>query len=360
MSLPFTPDMWISLALLAMLVALVVGMMWTRSLLTAIMLMSAYSLVGALWFLEMDAPDVAFTEAVVGAGVSTVLMLGAILLARARDKTHDWKQAVAPGAVVLLAGAALVRVALGLPGLGDPFSPANASLGRLYMQRADGDIGVPNVVSAVLASYRGFDTLGETGVIYAAGIGVALMLGFGERALADMPAAQRAAALHDVAEGNHQVVLRIGVKLLIPLITLYAFYVQFHGDLGPGGGFQAGVILAVAVILHALVFGLSATIEALPAPLVRGVAALGVLVYAGVGILCVVNGGAFLEYDQLLPKGFEPEAADGVHAHLGQHVGIIAIEAGVMLTVAATMVAFFYGFAGRAPDLTQDEEKEEL
>jgi multicomponent Na+:H+ antiporter subunit B len=360
MSIPFTADMWVSLALLAMLVTLVFGVIRTKSLLTAILLMSAYSLVAALWFLVMDAPDVAFTEAVVGAGVSTVVMLGAILLARKRNEGRNWKRAIAPGAGVLVAGAALGYVVLSLPGLGDPFSPANGYLGRLYMKQAAGDIGLANAVSAVLASYRGFDTLGETAVIYAAGIGVALMLGFGERALADMPPMARAPALQGAAESDHHVVLRVGVKLLIPMITLYAFYVQFHGDLGPGGGFQAGVILAVAVILHALVFGLGETMEALPAPFVRGVAALGVLVYASVGVACVVNGGTFLDYDHLFPAGFEAGTADSAHSHLGQHVGILGIEAGVMLTVAATMVAFFYGFAGRAPDLAQEVTGEEL
>ena len=151
-------------------------------------------------------------------------------------------------------------------------------------------------MTAVLASYRGFDTLGETTVIFAAGIGVALMLGFGPRASLPPP---------PDAMGDHHVVLRVTAKLLIPLIALYALYVQFHGDLGAGGGFQAGVILAVAVILHALVFGLRETMAAVPPKLARSVAALGVLLYAGVGVVCIVNGGGFLDYDHLFPPQVE-------------------------------------------------------
>jgi multicomponent Na+:H+ antiporter subunit B len=130
--------------------------------------------------------------------------------------------------------------------------------------------------------------------------------------------------------------------------------VQFHGDLGPGGGFQAGVILAVAVILHALVFGLRETMVAVRPGVARGAAAIGVLLYAGVGLICVLNGGAFLDYDHLFPPGIEAQIppwllGDPDHPHhWGQHFGILLIELGVLCTVAATMITLFYGFAGRA------------
>jgi multicomponent Na+:H+ antiporter subunit B len=346
--------MWASLVLLTMLVAVMVGVMRSASTMTAIILMSAYSLVAALWFLLMDAPDVAFTEAVVGAGVSTVVLLGAALLTRTRSAKRSMREDIARGwpaaLAVLVAGGVLVYASAGLPGLGDPTSPANTHVGRAYLERTGAEIGVPNVVTAVLASYRGFDTLGETAVIFAAAIGVALMLGFGERALADLPSAMRSPQMEALAESDHHVVLRTTTKLLIPVITLYAFYVQFHGDLGPGGGFQAGVILSVAVILHALVFGLADTMEALPAGVVRGAAAFGVLAYAGVGFMTIVNGGGFLDYAHFFPPGFE-EREFGAHSHWGQHLGILAVESGVMLTVAATMCSILYGFAGRAPDL---------
>jgi multicomponent Na+:H+ antiporter subunit B len=235
---------------------------------------------------------------------------------------------------------------LGLPDIGDPASPANAHVGRAYLEATSHDIGIPNVVTAVLASYRGFDTLGETTVIFAAGIGVALMLGFGPRASHAPPPA---------AMGDHHVVLRVTAKLLIPLIALYAFYVQFHGDLGAGGGFQAGVILAVAIILHGLVFGLRETMAAISPRLMRTIASLGVLIYAGVGIVCIINGGDFLDYDHLFPPEIEAQIPawllGGGHGHhWGQHFGIMLIELGVLLTVAATMVTIFFGFAGRAAE----------
>ena len=132
------------------------------------------------------------------------------------------------------------------------------------------------------------------------------------------------------------IVLRVVAKLLIPFITLFALYVQFHGDFGPGGGFQAGVILAASVIFHALIFGLPATRRIVPERLVETAVAAGVLIYAGVGVAGLLLGGNYLDYFVL--------ARDPVH---GQHRGILLVEAGVCVTVAGVMLMIFYMFAGR-------------
>jgi multicomponent Na+:H+ antiporter subunit B len=346
----FDANLALNLILLVMMIVVAAAVARTRSLLAAILLMGVYSLLSAVWFVVMDAVDVAFTEAVVGAGISTIILLGAILLAKGEAEKPNWRKLIAPALVCVAVGGVMIYAALSLPDFGDATSPANTHVGRAYLERSAREIGTPNVVTAVLASYRGFDTLGEAIVIFAAGIGVAIMLGFGERAATAAPQPLD-------PTGDHNVVLRVGAKLLIPLIALFAFYVQFHGDLGPGGGFQAGVILSLTVILHALVFGLRETMRAVKPGFARGVASLGILVYAGVGVISISNGGAFLDYDFL----FAPEEAaqippgllgDPEHPHnWGQHFGILFIELGVLLTVAATMVTIFYGFAGRAADL---------
>lgn len=337
----------INFALLAMLLALFVAIARIRSLMASILLMGVYSLVTAIWLVVMDAPDVAFTEAVVGAGVSTLLLLGAILLTRSEAERGPPRHMIWPGLAAIAAAGLLIYAAASLPEFGDPSSPPNGYVGKLYLQQAHAATGIPNVVTAVLASYRGFDTLGETTVIFAGGVGVALLLGFGERSAAEAP---------PVLEGEHHVVLSVAAKLLIPVMALYAFYVQFHGDLGPGGGFQAGVILGVAVILHALVFGLQDTMRAITPGAVRAVASLGVLVYAGIGLWTVINGGAFLDYGHLFPLEVEaniPESlVRGTH-NWGQLFGVLGVETGVFLTVAATMITLFYGFAGRSPDAPQ-------
>jgi multicomponent Na+:H+ antiporter subunit B len=349
-SLPTDLDvgLTVDIALLAMILVLVIAIARTPSLLAAVLLMGIYSLVVAVWFVALDAPDVAFTEAAVGAGISTLILLGGILLSRGETAQTSWRRTIFPALMAVATGALLVYAAFDLPSFGDPTSAANAYVGRLYLEETPHEIGPPNVVTAVLASYRGFDTLGATVVIFAGGIGVALMLGFGEMAFSTQSSRPPG------TEGDHHVVLRVAAKLMIPVIALYAFYVQFHGDLGPGGGFQAGVLLAVAVILHALVFGLHDTMMAVRPGVVRAGAALGVLVYAGVGVVTLANGGNFLDYDYLFTHAFEEMIPHwllepGEH-HWGQHFGIMFVELGVLLTVAATMVTIFYGFAGRSAD----------
>ncbi len=132
------------------------------------------------------------------------------------------------------------------------------------------------------------------------------------------------------------VILRVVSKFLIPVIMLFALYVQFHGELGPGGAFQAGVIMASAFILHMLVFGLETTRRIVPVSWLRACAAAGALLYGGVGVAGLLLGGNYLEYNVL--------AADPV---AGQHVGIILIELGVGLTVASTMTLLIFTFAER-------------
>jgi multicomponent Na+:H+ antiporter subunit B len=131
-------------------------------------------------------------------------------------------------------------------------------------------------------------------------------------------------------------ILRIATKLLLPFMLLFALYVQFHGDYGPGGGFQAGVISAAMIILYALIFGLDAAQLVVPKRVTEFMVPLGVLIYAGTGFAGIVMGGRFLDYS--------PFGHDAVHAH---EWGIFLVEFGVLVTVAGTMTAIFYAFAGR-------------
>ena len=131
-------------------------------------------------------------------------------------------------------------------------------------------------------------------------------------------------------------VLRVVGKLLIPFMLLFALYVQFHGDFGPGGGFQAGVIGAAVIVFYALIYGLPAARRLVPDAVVELMVGLGVLLYAGVGIAGIVLGGNYLDYFVL---GGDPVA--------GQLRGIFLIEAGVAITVSGVMLKIFYMFAGR-------------
>ena len=171
----------VNVALLSMLFVVAIAIARLRSLFAIVMLTGVYSLLSATWFVALDAVDVAFTEAAVGAGISTALMLGAMLLtARTAKAERKWAR-IGPLAVVIVTGAVLIYATVDLPAFGSATSAANSYVGAQYLQSTAHDIDIPNVVTAVLSSYRGYDTLGETAVVFVGGDAVALLLGFVER-----------------------------------------------------------------------------------------------------------------------------------------------------------------------------------
>jgi multicomponent Na+:H+ antiporter subunit B len=135
---------------------------------------------------------------------------------------------------------------------------------------------------------------------------------------------------------NDHVILRVVGKFLIPYVMLFGLYVQFHGDFGPGGGFQAGVIFASAFVIHTLLFGVRSTQKIAPEWILKIVSSAGVLLYAGVGVASLLLGANYLDYDVL-----------GAYPVAGQHLGIILVEFGVGLTVASTIMLMFFAFAAR-------------
>lgn len=290
-----------------------------------VILFGIYTLMTAALFMNLDAVDVAFTEAAVGAGVTTVLMLSTLRLT-SRWETTPAHSPVLPLVVVGITGAALIYGTLDAPLLGDPAAPAHQHVAPRYIEQGPVEVGMPNMVTAVLASYRSYDTFGETFVIFTAGIAVLLLLDIRQQ-----PRARpRRAAIGD------QLVLRVVVKLLLPLILLYALYVQFHGDYGAGGGFQAGVIFATGFVLYDLVFGEDSARLVVPANWLPRLASLGVLLYGGVGVVSLLSGRPFLDYSTL--------SHDPVH---GQHLGVLLVELGVGITVFSIILAIYYALSGR-------------
>lgn len=147
---------------------------------------------------------------------------------------------------------------------------------------------------------------------------------------------------------KHNLILRVVAKFIIPLIFLFALYVQFHGDFGPGGGFQAGVIFSAAIILYALVFGVDSAKQVIPPYALRLLASVGVLIYAGTGVATLLLGGNYLEYSVLASSQLD-----------GQHLGILAIELGVGITVMSVMLIMFFAFAERGrPEMDSESELE--
>lgn len=296
----------------------------TRSLFAAVMMSGIFSLLSASLFVVMDAVDVAFTEAAVGAGISTVLMLVTLNLTTDKE-SPPVKPQTFPLLVSLLTGGALLYATADFPAFGSPDAPIHAgATAAHYVHQSYADAHIPNIVTTVLASYRGYDTFGETTVVFTAAVAVMLLLGGSSRK-----------SIVETIEKADPIAL-VGAKMLIPYILLFALYVQFHGDFGPGGGFQAGVMFAAAFILHGMVTNLKKTQAAASLKAVGFLIPFGVILYGGTGILCMALGGKFLEYNVL--------SHDPAH---GQHYGILLVEAGVGITVFSAILMLYYQFALR-------------
>lgn len=166
----------VDLILFGFLVLTAIAIMRLRNLFAVTLLAGLFSLLAAALFITLDAMDVAFTEAAVGAGISTVLMLSALALT-AREEKPVSHSIIIPVVCCFITGAALIYGTLDMPAFGSPDSPVQTHVGGAYIERTQADTGVPNMVTAVLASYRGYDTLGETTVIFVAAISVLLLIG---------------------------------------------------------------------------------------------------------------------------------------------------------------------------------------
>jgi len=141
-------------------------------------------------------------------------------------------------------------------------------------------------------------------------------------------------------------ILRVVAKLLIPLIFVFGFYVHFHAKYAPGGAFQAGVIIAAAVILYALIYGVEAARKAVPPWAVRVTMAMGAFIFAATGFVSLALGANYLDFTPFHPN---------IEMARGQYIGIVVVEIGVLMSVAAVIIAIFYAFAGRSPEITEEE-----
>ena len=303
-----------------------------KDLFAVVMLSGIYGLLTASFFVAMDAVDVAFTEASVGAGISTLLLLVAIAKTKRTEHPVRHKPLLAL-VLVSVTGGLLIYGTFDMPYFGSVDAPSQSHVTSRYIDDSFTEVGIPNIVTSVLASYRGFDTFGEVVVIFTAGIGILGLL-----AVPGVGGSGGTRKIDAINKSMHeqQLILRIVAKILIPFILLFSLYVKFHGEYGPGGGFQAGVIFAAGIILYSMLFGLDTARRVINQTLVQLIAAVGVLLYGSVGMVSFLTGGNFLDYNVLLDN---PIA--------GQHLGIILIELGVGFTVTSVMIIIYFSFAGR-------------
>ncbi len=318
--------------LLTLLVITALAIVHTTHLFAAVILTSIFSLLMAANFFLLDAADVALTEAAIGAGVSMVLFLGALALTGEHERKVTSNRLL-PLCVVAVTTLIMIYATFDKPRFGDPEAPVHQHVAPWYIEKTSEYIDIPNIVTAVLGSFRGYDTLGEVFVVFTAGIGVLFL--FSARP-GNKTGRQRQAAAEPGQGLRHYTVPRVVGRLLIPFILLFGLYVQFHGEYGPGGGFQAGAIVAAAFILYALLEGETQALRALPMRALIGLVAGGALLFGGTGVAGMLLGSNFLDYSVL--------ATDPV---AGQQLGILLIEAGVGITVTGVLLAVFHAFAAR-------------
>ena len=263
---------------------------------------------------------------------------------------------------VACVGGLLFFLSFEFPDLGDETSPASTHVSPYYIEHAMEDTSVPNIVTAILADYRGYDTLFETAVIFSAGLACFFLMRVPERKAPKarfyrhvstgltlriekggrLPDDTREFERIDSVWVPYDVIINMTCRLVVPFIQLFALYVIAHGHHSPGGGFQGGVIFGAAIILFAISNNLRRTIQRMSERTSAFLSSLGVIIYVGTGILCMLLGASFLDYRGLASLlGVDPVSA---RSH-----GILFVEIGVGIAVTAVMVWIYYNLssAGR-------------
>ena len=261
---------------------------------------------------------------------------------------------------ILMCGALLLFNVSEFPDMGDANSPANnkQNLSNYYLNEAYHDTKVPNAVTAVLADYRGYDTMYETTVILSAGLACFFLLrvfsskGPKSRFYRHIPTG---VTLRIDEGGNlpeesdvfkridsiwipHDKIVRITCRLVVPFIQIFALYVIAHGHYSPGGGFQGGVLLGASIILIAVSNNLRAGILRMSEKVAALMGSIGVIIYAGTGALCLFLGSQFLDYNMLAGLLHTTEVK-------ARYNGILIVEIGVALAVMAVMIWIYYNLS---------------
>lgn len=253
--------------------------------------------------------------------------------------------------VVCITGALLLYGTMDFPDWGDPNSPASTHLSNYYIEEAMHDTQVPNLVTAVLADYRGYDTMFETAVIFCAGLACFLLLRDYRRKQQRYYIHTPTGILLHVKDNEKQIkdskefahidrdyvppdlVIKTVCRIIIPMIQIYALYVVSHGDFSPGGGFQGGVIFGSSLILLAISYDLKTLVARIKEKVLGVLASVGVLIYVGIGVICMPMDGEFLNYGVLESLVWDP--------HHVRALGMLGVEIGVGIAVTAVMAILY-------------------
>lgn len=336
----------IDVAIPLFLVVCGIAVLLVKDLMSSIMIFSVYSLMIAIEWVRLNALDVAITEAAVGAGISTVLFM--IILSRTKS-VEECKKSISIPALLVAVGVAgvLLYGTVDLPNLRDPNIAPSTHVSPYYLENSYKEVGQENAVAAILASYRGYDTLGEATVVATAALCLILLLRGRRHTNKDLKKYEVTPINKCTDKGvvgimptetgppgseqDKDIIKKTVTKFLMPFIQLFGLYVIVHGELGPGGGFQGGVALGVSIIVYSLVFGFKEAQQRMSVKAKDLLVSTGVLVFGGIGVLALFFGGNYLQYNVFLP---DPKFAS--------IIGVLGIEIGVGITVAAVMITLFY------------------
>ena len=281
---------------------------------------SVFSLLTVVMYVTLDAPDVAMTEAAVGilASIFSIYAVRSIY-----QSSYKFKEQFKPLLFItlMLSAAVFIYASYDLPEFG------KSLFSNYYLENTGRDIGIDSTVTAILADYRGYDTLLETMVILIGGLSVFLV--------------------HDqfyteVVE-HDQLVSKL-TRFIFPIIIVFALYIQTHGEISPGGGFQAGSIIAIAFILYSMVFGNNDLLQLFSLAALKNIAVFGVGLYFITGLFGLLGDLEFLNYNAFADNQI-----------LAQKIGIIVVELGVGISVAATMLLIYFCLA--SSDYASDKYK---
>ncbi|WP_419235508.1 DUF4040 domain-containing protein [Rickettsia endosymbiont of Nabis limbatus] len=322
-----------------LLVIISIKIILAKDLLEAVMPSSAFSLLIGVSYLLMDAPDVAMTEAALGACLSTCVYLNLLRKLPSNLQIIQRTRIIPASFVCLLFVVTLTYMGIELTNYGDEHALLHTHLTKYYVENTSKDIGIPSFVAAILASYRGYDTLGETSVILIAGISVLLVFSSKKKEDAIEHNIQhkipwRAHGM-TVLLKEYKIIKNISI-FIVPYIILYSLYIQLNGEASPGGGFQAGVIFASSLIAYDLVYGSQKLNRYFSVNTLITIAALGVMIYGFTGVISLFFNDNYLNYYSL---------ANFINDRLtAQHIGIFAVEIGIGLTVSAIMYSIYNSF----------------
>lgn len=288
----------------------------SNNILVTSLLSSAFSLFSVVMYSILDAPDVAMTEAAVSV-LASVFSVYTIRSIYKYSYVFEEKFNIILFILCMSLAGGLIYASMDLPEFGSASAISQQRAASYYLNNTNSDIGIPSIVAAILGSYRAYDTLLETIVILVGGISILLV---------SNPI--------DITSFRYDQLVSKLSRFIIPAILLFALYIQFHGEISPGGGFQAGAIMAVAFILYALAFGEDKLLQLVSLAKLKLIAVIGTGLYFFTGLVSLFLNSSFLNYNAFLRDNI-----------LSQKIGIVTIELGVGIAVCATMLLIYFCLA---------------